>query len=127
MDGKVCQTLAKDARFLIGHGNGDAIGKIKSGRKAAWCGWRRGLHERGPFKRANVLEISRVMLVARKYYLRLGRVSSHHNPLDLVLREPLLGAVIKLRRTRAFVRRHRLGMLQRAAIGEIRRDAGRPE
>ena len=54
-------------------------------------------------------------------------LASHHDPLDLVLGEPLLGAVVEFGGARAFVRRHRLRMLKRAAIGQIRRDPGRPE
>jgi hypothetical protein len=33
-------------------------------------------------------------------------LDSHHNPLDLILREPFLGAVIELGGARAFVRGH---------------------
>ena len=39
--------------------------------------------------------------------------------LHLVLREPLLGAVVKRGRTRAFVGRHFLRVFERAAVGEI--------
>jgi hypothetical protein len=53
--------------------------------------------------------------------------TSHHNPLDFVLREPLLGAVIELGGARALVRRHRLRVFQRAAVGEISGDPGRTE
>ena len=52
---------------------------------------------------------------------------SEPDPLHLVLREPLLGAVIKLGRARAFVRRHLLRAFKRAAIGEVSGDAGRAE
>jgi hypothetical protein len=58
---------------------------------------------------------------------RPSRPSLHHDPLDLDLRESLLGAVVDLGGARAFVRRHRLRVLQRAPVGEIRRDAGRAE
>jgi len=47
------------------------------------------------------------------------------DPLHLVLREPLLGAVIEVCRARAFVRRHFLRVFERAAIGKISGDAGR--
>ena len=49
------------------------------------------------------------------------------DPLDLILREPILGAVVKLGRARAFVCRHLLRVLERAAVAEISRDAGRAE
>src|SRR6202040_4428045 len=49
---------------------------------------------------------------------------SQPDPLHLVLCEPLLGAVIKLGRARAFVRGHFPRMLERAATGEIGGDAG---
>jgi hypothetical protein len=52
---------------------------------------------------------------------------SHHNPLDLIERKPVLGTVIELRGARALVRCHRLRVLQRATVGEIRRDPGRPK
>jgi hypothetical protein len=41
--------------------------------------------------------------------------ASNRNPLDLVERNFIPGAVIKLGGARAFVRRHRLGVFQRAA------------
>src|ERR1017187_7420051 len=46
-------------------------------------------------------------------------MGSKSNSLNLVLRGPLPGAVIKRRRARAFMRGHRLSMLQRAAVGEM--------
>jgi Toprim domain len=49
------------------------------------------------------------------------------DPFDLVLSEPLLGAVIELGGARTLMRGHRLRVFQRAAVGEIRRDPGRPE
>jgi hypothetical protein len=53
--------------------------------------------------------------------------NSQPNPLDLVLSESFPGTVVKLGRARTFVRRHFLGMLERAAIGEIGGDPGRAE
>jgi hypothetical protein len=53
--------------------------------------------------------------------------TSHDDPFDLVLGEPLLGAVVELGRAWALMRGHRLRVLQRAAIGQIRRDPGRAE
>jgi hypothetical protein len=47
--------------------------------------------------------------------------------LDLVLREPVLRAVIKLSRARAFMRGHGLRVLQRAAVAGIGGDPGRPK
>jgi hypothetical protein len=52
---------------------------------------------------------------------------SEPDPLDLVLRAPLLRPVIELGRALALVRRHFLSVLQRAAIGKVSRDAGRAE
>ncbi len=49
------------------------------------------------------------------------------NPLHFILREPFLRSIIKLRRARAFVRCHRLRVLKRTAIAEMRGDAGRPK
>jgi hypothetical protein len=49
------------------------------------------------------------------------------NPLHLVLREPLLSTVIQLRGAGTFVRRHFLGVLEGAAIGEIGCDPGGTE
>src|SRR6266852_5052319 len=49
-----------------------------------------------------------------------GRACSQPDPLDLVLGEPLLRAVVELGRSRAFVRRDFLRVLERAAIGEVR-------
>ncbi len=54
-------------------------------------------------------------------------MSLQPNPLHLILREPLLGAIVELGRARAFVRRHFLSVLQRTAIGKVSGDAGRAE
>jgi hypothetical protein len=43
------------------------------------------------------------------------------DPLDFVPRQPFAGAVVKLGRARAFMRRHFLRVLERAVIGEIAR------
>jgi hypothetical protein len=50
---------------------------------------------------------------------------SQPNPLHLVLRQPLLYAVVDLGGARALVGSHRV--FKRAAVGKIRRDAGRPQ
>ena len=50
---------------------------------------------------------------------------SKPDPLHLILREPLLGAVIELGGARALVRRHLLRVFERTAIGKISGDAGR--
>jgi hypothetical protein len=47
------------------------------------------------------------------------------DPLDLGLREPLLGAVIELGGARALVRRHFLRVFKRAAISKVSGNAGR--
>jgi hypothetical protein len=47
------------------------------------------------------------------------RACSQPDPLHLVLGEPLLGAVVKLGRARALMRRHLLGVLERAAVAEV--------
>ena len=52
---------------------------------------------------------------------------SQPNSFYLVLRKPILGAIIELGRTRTLVGSHGLSMLQRSAIGKIRRDPGRAE
>jgi hypothetical protein len=52
---------------------------------------------------------------------------SESDPLNFVLCQSLLRAVVELRRARAFMRGHGLGMLERAAIREIRCDAGCPK
>jgi len=49
------------------------------------------------------------------------------NPLDLVLREAIFGAIIELGRPRAFMRSHRLRVLKRTTVAEIGRDPGRTE
>ena len=46
------------------------------------------------------------------------------NPLDLVERDLVTGAVVELCRPRAFMRRHGLGILERGAGLEIGSDAG---
>src|SRR4029077_12126418 len=56
--------------------------------------------------------------------------SSRHSepdPLDLLLGKALLRSVVQLRRTRAFVRRHLLRMLERTAVGEVSGDPGGAE
>ena len=57
----------------------------------------------------------------------LALLRSQPDPLDLVLREPFLGAVVELGRARALVRRHFLRVLQSAAGFKIGGDAGRAE
>jgi hypothetical protein len=54
-------------------------------------------------------------------------IDSHHDALDFVLRQPFFGPIVEFGRPRALMRRHRLRVLKRAAVGEIRRDPGRPE
>ena len=49
------------------------------------------------------------------------------NSLDLVLSETLFRPVVELGGARAFVHCHFLGVLERAAIGEIGGNAGRAE
>jgi hypothetical protein len=51
----------------------------------------------------------------------------NRNPLDLVERNLVARAIIELRRARAGMIGHRLGVFERAAIGEIIREAGRAE
>ena len=51
----------------------------------------------------------------------------NHDPLDLIEGNFIPGAIVKLRCARAFVRRHELGVFERAARFEIRRDARRLE
>jgi hypothetical protein len=65
--------------------------------------------------------VAPIKCTARRFW------TSHHNPLDLILREPFFGAVIELGGARALLCRHRLRVFQRSAIGEIRRDPGRSE
>ena len=48
----------------------------------------------------------------------LGNSLSQPDPFHLVLGETLFRTVVKLGRARALVRRHFLGVLERAAIGE---------
>src|SRR6266481_1584083 len=48
-----------------------------------------------------------------------GSFALKPDALNLVLGEPLLGAVVELGRTRALMRRHFLRVLERAAVGEI--------
>jgi hypothetical protein len=50
--------------------------------------------------------------------------ASNHNPLDLIERDFVAGAIVELRRARAFVRRHELGVFERPASFEIDGDAG---
>src|ERR1700732_4154224 len=49
------------------------------------------------------------------------------DPLDLIERDLVAGAVVKLGCARAFVRRHRLGVFERSTGLEIGGDAGRAE
>jgi hypothetical protein len=52
---------------------------------------------------------------------------SQPNPFHLVLRQPLLRPVVKLGCSRALVSRHLLGVLERAAVGEVSGDPGGAE
>src|SRR5215472_3229237 len=56
----------------------------------------------------------------RKYAVGPLSCSLKSNPLDLVERESFLGAVVELGGARALVRGHGLGVLQRAAILQVR-------
>jgi hypothetical protein len=49
---------------------------------------------------------------------------SQPDPLHLILRQPLLCAVVELRRAWALVRSHVLGVLKLTAIGEVSGNAG---
>src|SRR5712691_2608970 len=49
------------------------------------------------------------------------------DPLDLIDRDGVAGAIVELGRPRALVRRHGLGVLEGPAGLEISRDAGRPK
>jgi len=49
---------------------------------------------------------------------------SNRDPLDFIERDLIAGAVVELGRARALVRRHDLGVFERAADLEIRGDAG---
>jgi hypothetical protein len=51
----------------------------------------------------------------------------NRNPLDFIQRDVVARPVVELRRTRRFVRRNRLGVLDRPAVLQVRRDAGRAE
>jgi len=55
------------------------------------------------------------------------RTRSDRNPLDLIERDLSAGTVIELGGARAFMRRHRLGVFERAAGFKVSRDAGCPE
>jgi len=55
------------------------------------------------------------------------RIVLHPDPLYLIKADFLVPAVVELRRTRAGVVGHPRRLLQRAAVFQIRRDAGRPE
>jgi hypothetical protein len=62
----------------------------------------------------------------------LASVGSRHRPLEpdplhLVLREPLARAIVKVGRAPAFMRRHFLRVLERAAIGGISRNPCGPK
>ena len=52
---------------------------------------------------------------------------SNSNPLDLIERDRITRAVLELGGARAFMRRHRLGIFQRAAGFQVGRDPGGPE
>src|ERR1700675_3484884 len=49
------------------------------------------------------------------------------DPLDLIERNLISGRIIELRRARAGMVGHRLGVFERAAVGEEIRQTGRPE
>jgi hypothetical protein len=51
---------------------------------------------------------------------------SNRDPLDLIERDFIAGAIVELRRARAGVIGHRLGVFERAAVGEKIRQPGRP-
>src|ERR1700722_15909069 len=53
----------------------------------------------------------------------VSTLNSNRDPLDLIERNLIAGAIIELGRARAFVRRHRLSILQSAAGFKIGRDA----
>ena len=53
-----------------------------------------------------------------------GRDLLNRNPLDLIEGDVIAGAVVELGGARAFVRRHELGVFQRAAGFEVGGDAG---
>ena len=55
------------------------------------------------------------------------RRRSNHNPLHLIQRDLVARAIVELRRPGRFVRGDRLGVLDRAAVFEIRRDPSCPE
>ena len=52
---------------------------------------------------------------------------SNRNPLDLVERNLVAGAVVELRRARAGMVSHGLSVFERAAVGEKIRESGRPK
>ena len=53
------------------------------------------------------------------------RLPSNRDPLDLIERDLIAGAIIELRRARAGMVGHRLGVFERAAVGEKIREPGR--
>ena len=55
----------------------------------------------------------------------MGVKNSQPNPFHFILREPLLGTIVELGRTRALVCGHFLRVFERAAVGEIGGDPGR--
>ena len=55
------------------------------------------------------------------------KVRLNRDPLDLIKRDLIAGAIIELRGARAFVRRDGLRVLERPAVLEIGRDAGGAE
>jgi hypothetical protein len=54
-------------------------------------------------------------------------VSSNRNPLHLIERDLIAGAVVELGGARTFVRRHGLGVFERASGFQIGGDSGCPE
>ena len=58
---------------------------------------------------------------------RQEKSDSNRDPLDLIERDLIAGAVIELRRARAGVVGHRLGVFERAAVGEEIREPRRAE
>ena len=72
---------------------------------------------------------SRAVNVAADFssVLQSNRRGLDRNPLDLIARDLVAGAIVKLRRSRAFVRRHYLGVFERAAGFEIGGDPRRAE
>lgn len=57
----------------------------------------------------------------------MGNQFLNRDPLDLIERNLIAGAVIELGRARAFVRGHGLSMLKRTTVRKVSGDAGRAE